>query len=303
MLSLLAYVALSFRVRDALVYVCAALVCSLAGTMDEVIQWLTPFRTFDFRDIALNAFAGALVQTAIATGIRPSLEKTGSGHSAGRSAARFLLSVQLLLLALCFSNTPAAVNFYTVHLPFLSYLKSKENMMADYGHRHETKEGIFFSRFDLDELPAVDERKAQEAGSVLRSLKEGSPYLDLIKRYSPLSDPFIHEALVRLFRRDEYAGRGIRGEPAPCAASFHEEAILEKYFQKTLHSSGAALSHEAKKALKGCADLANIYRSPVSGNLITRFSLREVWIVFFAAVGVIWLPAFSGLRQGRPVSA
>ncbi len=61
-LGLLLYRALSFRVLDATVFVAAALVGVIVGTVDEIIQWIVPGRYFDFRDIALNGGASVLVQ-------------------------------------------------------------------------------------------------------------------------------------------------------------------------------------------------------------------------------------------------
>lgn len=288
-LSVLAYQALSIRFEGALVFVCASLICSIIGNSDEVVQWLVPSRTFDFRDVWLNAAAGMLIQVAIALGIRP-VHSLNKCDGSPKILLRILLSVQLLLLALCFSNTPAVVRFYSSRLSFLSYVMGKENMMAEYGYRHAIPEGSFFSRFDLDELAMIDSERAPETASVLRSLRGGRPYLELLRMYSPFTDPFTHEALVHLFRRDEYIGRGLKGVSEPCSISFHEEAVLEKYFPKTLLHSGLGLEPEIRKALSGCANRAGEYVSPVSANLITEFSVRDVWLSFFGLMVVVWFP-------------
>ena len=41
--------------------------------MDEFIQWITPLRFWELKDIWLNAFSVALTQVAIAKGLQPSI--------------------------------------------------------------------------------------------------------------------------------------------------------------------------------------------------------------------------------------
>jgi hypothetical protein len=64
-LGLLAANALRHRTGDTSLYLQATLVCALIGTFDEIIQWLTPDRYFDLRDIWLNTGASALAQIAL----------------------------------------------------------------------------------------------------------------------------------------------------------------------------------------------------------------------------------------------
>ena len=71
-LSALLFTALSFRIRNSLVYVLAFLIASIVGGLDEAVQRITPNRVFDYRDIGFNAAAVLLAQIAIATVVRPS---------------------------------------------------------------------------------------------------------------------------------------------------------------------------------------------------------------------------------------
>ena len=58
-------------VRDPLVYPISALSLTLVAWLDEFLQWLTPGRFWDYRDIRLNLLAGVIVLSLIALVIRP----------------------------------------------------------------------------------------------------------------------------------------------------------------------------------------------------------------------------------------
>jgi len=64
-LGVLLHRALRLRIRDATVYISAAALGLLVGTVDEIIQWITPGRYWDFRDIAINGGSGALALVAL----------------------------------------------------------------------------------------------------------------------------------------------------------------------------------------------------------------------------------------------
>ena len=70
-LSWLLFRALNHRIRDTSIFFAATLLATMAGTLDELIQWLTPERYWDLGDIGLNALAAALAQLALAKGVRP----------------------------------------------------------------------------------------------------------------------------------------------------------------------------------------------------------------------------------------
>ena len=57
--------------RDASIYLAAALVRGIIGIMDEAIQWATPRRYWILTDIWRDFFATALVMVVIAGGIQP----------------------------------------------------------------------------------------------------------------------------------------------------------------------------------------------------------------------------------------
>lgn len=286
-LGIFAFRALSFRTRDPLVYLSAALVCSLVGTMDEILQWIAPLRTFDYRDIFLNAAAGMMMQIALALGIRPAVISQEISVRSVRQAA-VLAGVQILLLAICMSNTPDMVRKYTDLFPSLSYLTTKDNAMTEYGFRHRDQDDrVWYSRFGLSELSLLDPARAEEAGRVLREFRDPSKYGEFLGRYTPVTDPFLHEMRVRIFRRDEYARRAFdanKGEKnEECSVAVHEEMLLRKYFPKSLAASGLAMNSAAFQYLRTCMS-DDVYESAVSADLITRYSLLDVWVAAVLAL-------------------
>ena len=63
-------------------YVVSFCCCLSVGLIDESIQWLTPRRLFDWRDIGLNAYASFLICLLLAKGLVPLYLKAydQSGH-------------------------------------------------------------------------------------------------------------------------------------------------------------------------------------------------------------------------------
>ncbi len=98
-LSLLVFQALAHRVRDYGIYLSAALICGMAGIVDEVIQWITPERYWDIRDIWMNFFAAAMAQTALALGLRPNYIK-GWPDAKSKRLLYGLVGASLFLMAL-----------------------------------------------------------------------------------------------------------------------------------------------------------------------------------------------------------
>lgn len=70
-LGVLVYRALTHRIHDVRIYYVATIICGIIGIIDEVIQWLTPDRYWDLRDIWINFFSAGLVQVSIAKGLKP----------------------------------------------------------------------------------------------------------------------------------------------------------------------------------------------------------------------------------------
>lgn len=135
LLAFFVFRALNRRIRDWTVYSTAALMVSFIGTVDEFIQWMMPGRYWDYRDVGINAVAGSLFLLAVCKGIRPD---TVSGPS-GKFSVRILvgaITLNLVFLGLCLSNTPDMVNTYTSKFTGLSWLRNEEPM-AEYGHKYK----------------------------------------------------------------------------------------------------------------------------------------------------------------------
>jgi len=127
LLSYFVFKALSHRIHDWTVYITTILIVSFIGTVDEVIQWMTPRRYWDFRDVGINILGGVILQLTIWKGIKPDV----INKPLKKLSLKILIivfSVDLIVLGLCLSNTPKAVNSYTAVFQSLSWLRAEEPM-------------------------------------------------------------------------------------------------------------------------------------------------------------------------------
>ena len=127
LLALLVFRALNHRIRDWTVYLTSALMVALIGSIDEFMQWLTPGRIWDYKDLGINAAAGALLLFAVHKIIKPD---SGS-RPVEKFSVRLLagtMTLDLILLGLFLSNTPETVNVYTSAFKGLSWLRNEEPM-------------------------------------------------------------------------------------------------------------------------------------------------------------------------------
>ncbi len=304
-LSWLLYRAYADRYGDRGAFACAALLGAMLGVFDEVIQWAVPRRYFDYRDIAINAGSVWLIQLGLAAGLAPRIASIPAGMRSARMAWRLARLTALLMLGIV-SNTP------DVWKPLYSYrpgLFVFDEAMTEYGHLIVDPEiGRFRSRLAPERLRATDRARAEEAGEILRRMGSDKEYAAFLKRYSAITDPFLHELRVRLFRRDRYwnDARANRGDPAKheefITVAFGEQRILESYFGHTLR----AARRDWPKELRARAEAAarpGPYDSPVSRELVTRWTRREAqtaaagaWLVLAAA------GAYDGRRRRRPAA-
>ncbi len=289
LLGLLLFRALSLTVRDKTVYLTAFLCGSLVGTVDEILQWLTPGRYWDFRDVGLNALAAGLIQVAIWRGIRPG---NISGKPGPASLRRFslLLAIQVVVLGLCASNTPARVARFAARYPSFSFLL-REEPMYEFTKKHVDPEvGVFYSRLSVEGLAADDLGRSDEWARILAEWKDKS-YSVFLSQYSPLIHPFLYEMRVHLFRRDrkfEEARRAGKDKARREALfiAFRENRILEKYFGRTQEKSGYLWDPGRRAEAATAEDKARRYRSPVSAG---RFQIKErdLWAGIFLLLGVL----------------
>lgn len=288
-LGLLSYRALTHRTRDLTIYFSAAFIGGAIGVLDEAIQWATPQRYWGLRDIWINFFGAALMQVAIAKGLRPAII-SNSFTAAGVKKMCRVLALGLLLLGLSLLNTPSRIAGYASRIPFLKFLIANESVMLEYGYLYEDAEiGRFRSRFAPNQLRETDARRGIEAAKILDAYRDDQQYFEFLKIYTPITDPFLHEARVHLFRRDRYLSKALENTRNPETYRFQvtvahrENQIMEKYFSNTLRHSSYVLPPDQLAFLEKEQIRDYNYESAVSVDLVT--SVREEQI----AAGLILL--------------
>lgn len=302
-LGLLVYRALLFRLRSWLIYPVTAVVCALFGTLDEIIQWITPDRVFDYNDIAINFGAAALSQVAIAAAIRPAVVNATvtTGHL--RLFVR-VFSAQALLIGFCLSNTAERIQWYAEKLPVIAHVTSKPAMMAEYGHFHRLDNGIsFYSRFTLAELKQIDTSRGDATGALLASWVDTTRYGDFLRTYPPQVDALAYEARVRLFRLQRHKWKAKNNQHNQAAfrthalAAYVEHRILSEFYPRTYRASTMKLSPSDETFLSEKIDDIGEVTSPVSSQLITSYSSGDVWGgIFLLLVGLHVAAAIIGRR-------
>jgi len=127
LLSYFIFNALQYKIRDRTIYIITILIVLFIGTTDEVMQWITPKRYWDFRDIGTNVAGGLIFQLAIWKGIRPGF----IDQPIAKISVKMLmvaLTVDLIFLGLCLSNIPKTVKSYTAVFQSLLWLRAEEPM-------------------------------------------------------------------------------------------------------------------------------------------------------------------------------
>ncbi|OGD22841.1 MAG: hypothetical protein A2W03_03670 [Candidatus Aminicenantes bacterium RBG_16_63_16] len=275
LLGFLLFRALSLTIHDKSIYLVGFLAGTLVGTADEILQWLTPGRYWDFRDVGLNALAAGLIQVALWKGIRPGIigEKTGP-KSLRRVSA--LLAIQVVILGLCASNTPARTARFAARFPSLSFLL-REEPMYEFTKKHDDREaGVFYSRLSLEGLEADDINRSDEWARILNEWKD-KKYADFLSHYSPLIHPFLYEMRIHLFRRDRKLEERRRAKTDKARRealfiAFRENRILERHFRRTLEKSGYKWEAGTRTEAAMAENASKPYRSPVSAG---RFQVKE----------------------------
>jgi len=281
-LGLLIYRALTHRVKDASIYFMALMIGAMVGIMDEAVQWVTPKRFWDLKDIWLNFFAVGLTQVAIVKGLRPSLISRRLG--AQNIQRLCLLTVAaVLFLAASLLNTPTRIAWYAERIPILKFLTTNESSMFEYGYFYEDPEiGSFTSRLPPQELSQTDQDLAVESATILNQYRSDSAYSDFLEKYTPISNPFVHEARVHLFRRDRHIQRAEEEEVDEqtyreyLAIAYRENLIMERYFTQTFSRSDYLLPPDQIAFLRENQSPDASFTSRVSYDLVTKISERQI---------------------------
>lgn len=288
-LSALLFAACRYRMPDPLVHLGVVLLGTVLGTVDEIIQWVTPRRVFGFRDVFINGGSVAIVQAFLFLGPRPM-----AGQSISPTSIRRVGYLGLVVLAVfwgCLANTPPRVRWYTERFPRLRFLRHTYSSMTEYGYRHVEPDlrAAFFSRFTRDQLRAQDSSRAQEVAGRVRLVAEEGRYDEFLRAWTPVTDPFAHEMGVRIYRRNAHlrqarASRSPREAQAHATIALREERILQRYFGRALEASGLNLQPATLQRLAAAEDPTEFYVSPVSHNLIVRVSEKQVHLFMLCSM-------------------
>jgi len=289
-LGLFLFKALKFHIKDISIYFTATLLSMIIGTFDEILQWITPRRFWGFHDIWINTLSGGLILLTLWTVIRPE-EISGKLKLKSLKVLSSIIIVCILIMGLCASNTPKRVFSYTNFISCLSYLQ-KEEPMSEYGYKIKDKEiGIFYSRFNRDELKKIDKQKKVEISQELEK-SWMMKYDEFLKKYNPVSNPFIHEFRVHVFRRDVNSNEAkktfdLNEKREYIFIAYKENLILEKYFENILKNSAQTWEKTEIKEAEDLIDKSKFYKSPVSANLITIISEKTMWASIISIIFIL----------------
>ena len=292
-LSYFLFKALSHRIRDWKVYITAVLFVLFAGIANEFLQWTIPGRYWGFKDVGLDIIAGGIFLLAIWQGVKPKII-CGPVRRISVQVLVVIITVDLVFLGLCLSNTPGSVNRYTATFDDLSWLRSEEPM-AEFGYKHKDADiGTFISRLTLKELRKIDNTMGIFYGKDL-SKKINLESIDetLMKTYSQNTNPFLYEFLIHLYRRQSFSDELEQaGDPdekiRQSSIAFRENLLLETYFKNTVENSGYVWSEKKADELVKTASLWKEDYTSKAGRVITSFSLKTAWLFIAVMLGVVW---------------
>jgi hypothetical protein len=287
-LALLLHRALRPVVPGPSVFVAGALAGALVGTTDEIIQWFSPSRYWDWRDIVLNAGAGGVVQLAV---WRVLPERADPKPPRSIRIVLRLAAAQLLLLTLCLANTPDRVARYAPALPGLDHFTNPDNPMAEYGHLHRIPGlGSFKSRLGLSELADQDRQRAAEVARLVDDARHR--YGVFLRTWPVTEDPFTYEMRVHLFARNRNLAKAReRGLDGPVAieqltTSWNENRLVESFFGRSLAQSSYVWPVELRQRLESRRDPDMVFRSAAASHLICFASESTLRLILLTMVAV-----------------
>lgn len=290
LLGFLLFRALKHQIKDISIYLIATLISTLIGTFDETIQWITPNRIWSFSDVWLNTLSAGLFLLGLLTVVKP-VEISKRLTFKSIKIFSFTLIICMLILGLCASNTPNRVENYTNLVPRLFFLQEEESM-SEYGYTIKDPDiGVFYSRLNKKELEDEDKTKGTEYAQILNHEIKMN-YYQFLRKYNTITNPFLHEFRIHVFRRDvnyNNARRTARTKEKKeyFFIAYKENLILKKYFGNTLKNSSCLWDRGKMNIAEALIDKTQSYRSPVSAHLFTSFTERSVWIFNISLVFLI----------------
>ena len=303
-LGVLLYRSFVARIPDSTVYVAATLAGLLVGTVDEIIQWLTPGRFWDLRDIILNGGAVALVQIVIWRLVtRPT---TTVSRSSRRLLCRLAAGL-VLLLTLCAAATPQRLSHLSEYVPMPDRLANGVDAICEYGRRHTVEERtVFRSRLSSAELVRNDRDRAPDlAREIDASRGSAGPAR---KNLSPVADPFGYEIRIHLFARNRNLRKalahqaGSPGHRRHMTTAWRENLILENSFGKTLELSTYRWGSRRRKDVESAQDPDVVFVSRAGAHLITEISEGQLRALLLSLFAVLAACDVFGAIRFRPES-
>ncbi len=185
----------------------------------------------------------------------------------------------------------------------LEYLDVNRSVMVEYGYMHGDAASVLFrSRLTAEELRRLARDRAAEGARILDRYRDREQYFAFLDIYTPMADPFLHEARVHLFRRDVHLERARNAEPGAkrrrdFATAYWENRILEDYFGELVHASGDAWPAGLEDEIRKNIQTDRTFESRASQYLITAYSRQQVfWFFLGAVIGLLLLGSWFGRR-------
>lgn len=290
LLGYLLFRALRFSIQDKTIYGAAFLLGAWVGIIDEILQWITPDRYWDIRDVGFNMLAVGLLQIAIWKGIRPKLSSARIPARSIRLVSIFF-AVDLIVLGACLSNTPERTAALASGLPFLAPLERQEPMRETILKHQDPEIGTFYSRLTIAWLQKTDREQAQAYGQILTDWKDRN-YDEFLASHTTLDFPFLYEMRVHLFRRERRFELGRQTDDASKRKSdffiaYKENHILEKYFGETLRRSVYLWDEKRTADVESLVDKSAPYDSPVSKNIFYWLKEGPMWAAILVILGLL----------------
>ncbi|MCX6563321.1 MAG: VanZ family protein [Candidatus Aminicenantes bacterium] len=302
LLGCLLFRAWRFSIPDAAVYPAAFFSGALVGILDEIIQWIAPGRYWDLPDVGMNALAVGLVLLALGMGLRPKLASAGLATRSVRTVS-ILFAVDLVVLGLCLSNTPARTSALASGLPFLAPLERQEPMRESILKHEDPEIGTFYSRLTIAWLQKTDREQASPYGQILTDWKNRG-YDEFLASHTTLDFPFLYEMRVHLFRRDKRFASGwsaarLKAKRSEFFIAWKENRILEKYFGETLRRSPYYWDEKRTAEVESLIDKNAPYDSPVSKNVFYWLKEGPMWAAILVILGLLagWNIALARRRR------
>jgi len=281
LLGFLLYRALKIRTKDVGIYFIAFLIGCLVGILDEILQWIVPFRYWDIRDVGLNALASGLFQVGLWKGIRPRGILPRIKLRSFRTVSIFL-AANIILLGLCLSNTPDRVSTYTKTFSVLSGLEKQERMNR-FKLKHDDPDiGKFHSLLSIEALKNKDRSVAVVYGKTLKEWKNRT-YQDFTGFFTPFKFPFLYEfrTHVEIRNNDFQNAQDVEDEEKKeryYLGAYKENLILEKYFGQTLQKASYRWNKNKINSIQSLIDPDAPYNSPIQFGLVFPWSEKILWI-------------------------